>query len=387
MIQTKPGTVRNVDDSDSDASPTSPNQPNLKQAPTSNPTPDPTANAASSSSTTLPTSGPSNSNRNSRSMPRRNMDPNATDGSSDEEDDVYDSQMHSRASTYLDGARTEPIVPSVDVLADGTPNPPRDNIEPGLPFFPGIDIGDVPTSPEPDTIDGEPREAYILKPVPHGTELKCRIIRRKEGVEKLYPQYEMFVEPEDGGGKIFAMAARKRKKSKSSNYVISTTRITSTKVKDRVVGKLRSNFIGTAFTLYDNGRNPFKPGHDAHLPLRQEFASVLYETNVLGFRGPRKMTVILPGMTKTGERTDIRPENEAETLLERNKSGADRELLCLHNKTPQWSAASVKNFQIVHDNDLDYIIMQFGRVSDDTFTLDFKYPLSPIQAFGIALTR
>jgi len=30
--------------------------------------------------------------------------------------------------------------------------------------------------------------------------------------------------------------------------------------------------------------------------------------------------------------------------------------------------------------------MQFGRVDDDTFTCDYRYPLSAIQAFGIALS-
>ena len=30
--------------------------------------------------------------------------------------------------------------------------------------------------------------------------------------------------------------------------------------------------------------------------------------------------------------------------------------------------------------------MQFGRVQDDVFTMDFQYPMSPLQAFGIALT-
>ncbi|KAJ3073278.1 hypothetical protein HDU98_001896, partial [Podochytrium sp. JEL0797] len=45
------------------------------------------------------------------------------------------------------------------------------------------------------------------------------------------------------------------------------------------------------------------------------------------------------------------------------------------------------NFQIVHDHDLDYIIMQFGRIASDKFTMDFKYPMTAVQAFGIALTR
>ena len=34
----------------------------------------------------------------------------------------------------------------------------------------------------------------------------------------------------------------------------------------------------------------------------------------------------------------------------------------------------------------DYIVMQFGRVSDDNFTMDYTYPLSALQAFGIALS-
>ena len=46
----------------------------------------------------------------------------------------------------------------------------------------------------------------------------------------------------------------------------------------------------------------------------------------------------------------------------------------------------MKNFQIIHDNDPDYIVMQFGRVSEEIFTMDFKYPLCALQAFAIALS-
>lgn len=34
----------------------------------------------------------------------------------------------------------------------------------------------------------------------------------------------------------------------------------------------------------------------------------------------------------------------------------------------------------------DYIVMQFGRVADDAFTLDYNYPLCAVQAFAIALS-
>ena len=54
--------------------------------------------------------------------------------------------------------------------------------------------------------------------------------------------------------------------------------------------------------------------------------------------------------------------------------------------------ASVKNFQIVHENDLEYIALQFGRgigihvVTVSEFNLDLQYPFSLLQAFGMALT-
>ena len=30
--------------------------------------------------------------------------------------------------------------------------------------------------------------------------------------------------------------------------------------------------------------------------------------------------------------------------------------------------------------------MQFGRVAEDVFTMDYTYPLCAVQAFGIAMT-
>ena len=75
-------------------------------------------------------------------------------------------------------------------------------------------------------------------------------------------------------------------------------------------------------------------------------------------------------------------------------------VLNFHGRVTQ---ASVKNFQIVHDSDVEYIIMQFGRVAEDIFTMDYRlvqkfklisldnlyfsrYPMCAVQAFGIALS-
>ncbi|KHJ45894.1 hypothetical protein D918_04106 [Trichuris suis] len=34
----------------------------------------------------------------------------------------------------------------------------------------------------------------------------------------------------------------------------------------------------------------------------------------------------------------------------------------------------------------EYVIMQFGRISDNIFSMDYSYPLCALQAFGIALS-
>jgi hypothetical protein len=49
---------------------------------------------------------------------------------------------------------------------------------------------------------------------------------------------------------------------------------------------------------------------------------------------------------------------------------------------------SIKNFQVYSkdENENEDLIMQFGRTSDECFILDFKYPFSILQAFGIALS-
>ncbi|XP_061466302.1 tubby protein homolog isoform X8 [Rhineura floridana] len=202
--------------------------------------------------------------------------------------------------------------------------------------------------------------------------------------------------------KVFLLAGRKRKKSKTSNYLISIDPTDLSRGGESFFGKLRSNLMGTKFTVYDNGVNPMKTTLSLEASnLRQELAAICYETNVLGFKGPRKMSVIIPGMNMDHERVSIRPRNEHETLLARWQNKNTESVIELHNKTPVWNddtqsyvlnfhgrvtQASVKNFQIIHDNDPDYIVMQFGRVAEDIFTMDYNYPMCALQAFAIALS-
>ena len=40
----------------------------------------------------------------------------------------------------------------------------------------------------------------------------------------------------------------------------------------------------------------------------------------------------------------------------------------------------------VADFDKEHIILQFGKVGKDTFTMDYQWPISAVQAFAICLT-
>ncbi|CAI5441227.1 unnamed protein product [Caenorhabditis angaria] len=277
----------------------------------------------------------------------------------------------------------------------------------------GIEEHTLPCEKLPDIAEIEKDKArFVEEPAARNTIYKCSITRDKRGMDKgMYPTYYLHLEYHinEERKRCFLLAARKRKKSTTANYLISSDPLDLSREGENYIAKVRSNALGTQFTLYDRGHNPRKT-HDT-LAIRQELAAVVYETNVLGFKGPRKMTILVPGLLENVKlipseqepfvRKSIRPIVDRDTLVERHRLRNLGDLVVLNNKNPVWNEdtqsyvlnfhgrvtqASVKNFQIIHENDPDYIIMQFGRVSDEHFSMDFRYPLSALQAFGIAMT-
>ncbi|XP_063767904.1 tubby-related protein 1-like isoform X2 [Eleginops maclovinus] len=252
-------------------------------------------------------------------------------------------------------------------------------------------------SPSPE-IEFDNLEKFVMEPAPQGVTVKCRVTRDQRGMDKgFYPLYYFQLDNEK---KTFLLAGRKRKKCATSNYLISIDATDLSRGGENFVGKLRSNLMGTKFTVFDNALNP-----DRALPdmsnARQEMAGIIYETNVLGMKGPRRMTVVIPGMDTNNERVPLRPRSDLDGLLIRHQNRRMENLIELQNKTPVWNEdssshvlnfngrvtqASIKNFQIVHSKDPDYIVMQFGRIADDIFTLDYNYPMCALQAFAIALS-
>jgi hypothetical protein len=139
---------------------------------------------------------------------------------------------------------------------------------------------------------------------------------------------------------VFLLSGRRRKKSKT--YLISCDPFDITRAN--CVAKLKSNVIGTQFTTIRI--------HEKN--LRQDHATIIYvstlkvplspsqshpepfvlsthpqETNVLGFKGPRKMTILLP----KSDDAQLDPNVNLHELWKQDR----RSVVELKNKTPVWN--------------------------------------------------
>ncbi|CAD5194912.1 unnamed protein product [Musa acuminata subsp. malaccensis] len=167
-------------------------------------------------------------------------------------------------------------------------------------------------------------------------------------------------------------------------------------------------------------------------------ATISYELNILRTRGPRRMQCMMHSIPissvqeggsvpapssfihSVDQRLSILPVVKGKepvigfSSTSLNESNApvqiNGEPLILKNKAPRWheqlqcwclnfrgrvTVASVKNFQLVAAADpschvspaeQEKVILQFGKIGKDIFTMDYQYPLSAFQAFAICLT-
>merc|ERR1719230_137379 len=195
-----------------------------------------------------------------------------------------------------------------------------------------------PLDPAPAAvIDTSDLRAFLLRPGPQGAMVQCYIQRRKSGLSRLYPTYEVYLKD----GEQFLLAARRRKNKKQSNYKVSLDREDLSRHSSNFFGKLKSNFMGTEFQMYDNGVNPDKLTPEQRdgsgSQVRQELATILYKQKVLG-----------PNVDEHGKRAELRPTTMEDTMIERYKAGKDQDnVQVLKNKQPKWNdqvGAYVLNF-------------------------------------------
>ncbi|KAF3971765.1 hypothetical protein ACB098_07G056400 [Castanea mollissima] len=263
----------------------------------------------------------------------------------------------------------------------------------------------------------------------------------------------------------FLLSAKRTRRTTCTEYVISMDADNISRSSSTYIGKLRSNFLGTKFIIYDTQ----PPCTSAHIPPpgrssrrfyskkvspkvptgSYNIAQVTYELNVLGTRGPRRMHCMMHSIPASALDAGGSVPGQAE-LLPRPLEDSFRSIsfsksldhsvdfssarfseiggphdddedgklrpLVLKNKPPRWheqlqcwclnfrgrvTVASVKNFQLIAatqpaagaptpsqpaPQEHDKIILQFGKVGKDMFTMDYRYPLSAFQAFAICLS-
>jgi hypothetical protein len=230
---------------------------------------------------------------------------------------------------------------------------------------------------------------FLNEVVPKGVLLKFLMTRHKYD-DAFYYTYECYNE-ETG---THLMTANKKSGNKTSNLEIAMAATTNVRI-----GKVRSNFTGSEYMVYDNGLNPEKLSAMRGGTARKELAFIQFQSNIFG-NCPRQFTVTLPRVTIDGAIL-WQPLTKTASMKEQIKrDSTNQDMMVLKSKVPIWSKklhsfaldfkgrakiASVKNFQIIELNCPQDIIMQYGKMDKDLGTLDVQYPMSPLQAFAIAL--
>eukprot|EP00262_Sarcandra_glabra_P011884 TRINITY_DN2941_c1_g1_i1.p1 TRINITY_DN2941_c1_g1~~TRINITY_DN2941_c1_g1_i1.p1 ORF type:complete len:417 (-),score=43.31 TRINITY_DN2941_c1_g1_i1:76-1326(-) len=304
----------------------------------------------------------------------------------------------------------------------------------------------------------------LKQPGPRTGPIQCYIKRNKAS-----STYHLFLGLNTENGK-FLLSAKKIRRTRAE-FIISLDAEDISRSSVNYMGKLRSNFLGTKFAIYDNqppyGGAVTSMGRSSRRFYSRKvspkvpngsygIAQVAYELNMLGTRGPRRMRCTMhsiPASALEPNGTVPSYSDLPRTLEESfssislshsiNNIAGDYELggssrfassarftevsvditgkgspLILKNKAPRWhdqlqcwclnfrgrvTVASVKNFQLIADqgdpvnisgsgssqatgtSEHDKIILQFGKIGENLFSMDYRYPLSAFIAFGFAL--
>jgi len=253
------------------------------------------------------------------------------------------------------------------------------------------------------------RRAFVCAPLlPGAGSLKARLVRLASSFFGS-PRYALYAEGEGEGNHTLLLAADRQEFTKSlgPSYAFTLAAQHCSSRSSSHLGKMYGNLRCTKYTLFgpsckrDNS-NPQRP--------REELAAVRFRKPD---DSPRRMEVALPRVADDGSRQECRPGKDGGGLWRAWEPGTparsqedpggfhrlssagatwDEEGKCYAmDFFGRVTLASSRNFQLVaadtdfgaEGNDLR---MQFGRCSWHVFSLDVAFPLSPLQAFAIALS-
>lgn len=246
---------------------------------------------------------------------------------------------------------------------------------------------------------------WLQQPVPEDAGLlQCRVIRQTSRLGLGQAKWHLYRQ-EDGK---YLMTGQKRSGKATSNFLIAHDDNPTNRGSGRTLGKLRANMSGSMYVLYDAGLSPAKAATPA--ARRKELACIRYERGTLG---PNVAQCLLPGQDRRAGQAAVVDDGQSTPKLARLAAFAESSasVFVLQSQSPRWSTrlqahvlnfggrvsqASVKNFQLRHVTPLASsssasspkkraVALQFGRTGKDEFVLDFSWPLSPLQAFGVVL--
>lgn len=225
--------------------------------------------------------------------------------------------------------------------------------------------------------------------------IRCKIKRSVVGLHVNYNVYEVFLEKDDGSLGPQIMCARKHRKFGIDSFYNLEIGTVNTRECGKVISALIFNSLGTNFVCHNNV--------SAHKGKPRDLCCIVYARNV--GRGPRKFQVALPALKENSETEMVEWSHQGSVrrskMLQSLNTLDFPNLQPLVNKKPTWSKkhrawvlnfhgrvtrSSVKNFQLVRPDNNDDVVLQFGRVGTDTFTMDMSWPISPVTALAVCVS-
>ena len=248
---------------------------------------------------------------------------------------------------------------------------------------------------------------FLLSPGPL-EDIKCRVSIVKKGCF-FTKKYFTFIL--DDSNVTILVAKHTRRANGASTFLIYSSDTPGRALeKQQPVARLHANMMGTEYSLITDNDEKKIVEPSLEYPYHQhDLCAVAFAPNILGRKGPRKVTAILPKLVATGESAwHLMPVSTGSgSLIGRYRDAVIRSkdpsnmCIMLHNRPPQWNPnlsayclnfngrvtrPSVKNFQLASKEDPNRIILQFGRVGSKEFALDYAFPMGPLQAFATALS-
>ncbi|KAJ1905688.1 hypothetical protein LPJ81_001783 [Coemansia sp. IMI 209127] len=260
----------------------------------------------------------------------------------------------------------------------------------------------------------------LVSAVPLGAVTQCRVVRSQIHGSRRAIAYDLHTDQQQNQQE---QEQNQLQEQQQNQHVLRATRTPRTESifsrysydiclarSSSVVGQVVSNATGTEFSIIQRSEKPEEEEEEEKGGSKwTEVCAIVYKPRDRKFghrRGPRKMAVVIRAVDSSGKAAD---DCSAVPLAAKYhacvSSGHDTDaagsIVALENKAPRWNAramaymldfggrvtmASSKNLQLISMDCDRYVVVQFGKTDRDVFTLDFRFPVSPVMAFGIAVS-